>query len=732
MFAKMSIRTKLLVNIGLLVTVPMVFILVITIFQTGRMARQAETECRTLSYEELDLITTNIYHLIASHQEVILNEIKNGLALARDRVMQLGGIQLGDSKVSWKAVNQFSKGESEFSLPQMNVGESWLGQVYGAEEPVPVVDYVKQITGATCTVFQRINDAGDMLRVATNVLTLENKRAIGTYIPAVNPGGEKNPVVTQVMAGNTFTGRAYVVNAWYITSYEPIYDTRKNVIGMLYVGIKVENAKTLRKSIMDIVIGKTGYVGVIDSKGTYVISRNGEWDGKNVMDVRDFDGNQFFGDILERAMNLNGPETFHDNFPCTNPDDNSTYMKTASIGYFKPWDWVIISGVNEREFFDAMRRIESVGQRNITWVASVILASLLATLMVAVFLSKSISRPILSIIDYTKRISQGDLTHDIDSQEDNEIGDLMRSLNQFNGKLKAIMEDIREFSCEVNQSSSGLVDFSDHMSKSSANLLGRTRSISSSTDNMSSTMNSIASSMEETSIHLNNVSESTESMAKEVDGLVESTQKASHISGEAVTISAQTSEIMVILGKTADEIGQVTNTISDISAQTNLLALNATIEAARAGAAGKGFAVVASEIKELALQTSRATDEIRLKIDGIQTASSDTISKIGQVTSVINDVNTIVQNVFETVSIQARTTREISDNMTQASLGVNDVNENISATSVSAGNIARDIVQVKGEFEEIDKKSNLLKNESHKLSGLSQKLEKIVEFFKLS
>ncbi len=72
--------------------------------------------------------------------------------------------------------------------------------------------------------------------------------------------------------------------------------------------------------------------------------------------------------------------------------------------------------------------------------------------------------------------------------------------------------------------------------------------------------------------------------------------------------------MMKDLGRAAQEIGQVTETITSISAQTNLLALNATIEAARAGAAGKGFAVVANEIKELAQQTAAATEDIKRKI----------------------------------------------------------------------------------------------------------------------
>ena len=85
------------------------------------------------------------------------------------------------------------------------------------------------------------------------------------------------------------------------------------------------------------------------------------------------------------------------------------------------------------------------------------------------------------------------------------------------------------------------------------------------------------------------------------------------------------------LGAAAQEIGKVTETITEISSQTNLLALNATIEAARAGSAGKGFAVVANEIKELAQQTAAATEDIKGRIAGVQSSTAGGIAEIDKV-----------------------------------------------------------------------------------------------------
>jgi len=92
-----------------------------------------------------------------------------------------------------------------------------------------------------------------MLRVSTNVKKLDGKRAIGTYIPKINPGGTPNPVINTVLNGETYRGKAYVVNQWYITAYCPLFDENNSVIGIIYVGIPYESGLGIKKQIMDMI-----------------------------------------------------------------------------------------------------------------------------------------------------------------------------------------------------------------------------------------------------------------------------------------------------------------------------------------------------------------------------------------------------------------------------------------------------------------------------------------------
>lgn len=108
------------------------------------------------------------------------------------------------------------------------------------------------------------------------------------------------------------------------------------------------------------------------------------------------------------------------------------------------------------------------------------------------------------------------------------------------------------------------------------------------------------------------------------------------------------------------EIGKVVSVIDDIAAQTNLLALNATIEAASAGEAGRGFAVVANEVKELAKQTSEATNEIARKIEEIQTNTADAVSAIQEIVGSITDVGEEVQSTADRAGSIEGTCRDLS------------------------------------------------------------------------
>ncbi|MDK9706934.1 MAG: Cache 3/Cache 2 fusion domain-containing protein [Desulforhopalus sp.] len=444
MFKKMKIQPKLVIMGCLLVILPQLIIASITFVQNKVLLDDTLTETKKLAYADLDHIVKSVYSLVQSHQDVNDLNIKSALNVAREVVTTNGGFTFDDKTVRWEAVNQFSLAPTPIDLPMMKVGNTWLGQVANPKANVLVVDRVRDLVSTTCTIFQRMNPAGDMLRVATNVIKKDGTRAIGTYIPAVEPDGNPNPVVAKILKGESFVGKAYVVNARYITAYEPIRDAANKIVGMLYVGIPLESVTSLRQSIMSTIVGKTGYAWVLDSQGNYIISQHGKRDGENINDLKDEKGSLFIQEMIKKAKALKPGQIAEHHYPWKNPGETQTRMKVARLTYFEPWDWVIGAGSAEEEFLDSTTKLEAAGMRSTILLLVVLVLSLTIAVVVWTLVARQITKPIVTLIDATERMSRGEIDIKIEVDSKDEIGSLAEAITRMQTSLKLAMTRMRK------------------------------------------------------------------------------------------------------------------------------------------------------------------------------------------------------------------------------------------------------------------------------------------------
>lgn len=360
--------------------------------------------------------------------------------------------------------------------------------------------------------------------------------------------------------------------------------------------------------------------------------------------------------------------------------------------------------------------------------------ALIATFSQTMLMIRAVTQPMAVVVSQLESVASGDLSKQLPAglvERQDEFGVLARALQLMTTNLRKIVQDINTSTQRLVSSSAELSASANEMNAGSQRASDRAQSVAAAAEEMDVNFNSVAAGMEETTTNLASVAAATSQMTSTIGEISTNSEKARQITDAARMQAQHITEQMQTLGQAAREIGKVTETINEISSQTNLLALNATIEAARAGVAGKGFAVVANEIKALALQTATATEDIRARIEGVQSSTSSGILEIDKIGLVIREVSGIVGVIASAIEEQAASTRGISQNISEASIGVADANGRVAESSSVSGEIARDILAVKQVATAISTESQSMSASALGLNTLAEQLSHTVTQFRL-
>lgn len=367
---------------------------------------------------------------------------------------------------------------------------------------------------------------------------------------------------------------------------------------------------------------------------------------------------------------------------------------------------------------------------------AVILGGITAVIL-AIFgwrvLTQNLVKPLGIAIAHLKDVAAGDLTQDAPAEfqaRGDEVGLLARAKQSMIVNLRQIVKEVSGGVQILSSSSAELSANSGQMSSGSRDASDKAHTVAVAAEQMSANVTSVAAGMEQTTTNLASVSSNTDQMTATIGEIAANSERARRITDDAARQAARIEEQMNQLGQAAREIGKVTETITEISSQTNLLALNATIEAARAGSAGKGFAVVANEIKELAQQTATATEDIKARIEGVQSSTSGGIAEIEKISKVIHDVSEIVSSIAAAIEEQATTTKDIARNIAEATIGVKDANKRVSEASQATNDIAREIVTVDQAAGQMASGSEQVRSSATDLSRVAEQLQSAMARFR--
>lgn len=248
----------------------------------------------------------------------------------------------------------------------------------------------------------------------------------------------------------------------------------------------------------------------------------------------------------------------------------------------------------------------------------------------------------------------------------------------------------------------------------SAELQAAAESLAGSAEETLQQSQSVAHSAEEATSNVQSVAAAGEELSASINEILRQARQSSDIATDAVGAASATDEKIRELSQAAEKIGSVIELIQGIASQTNLLALNATIEAARAGEAGRGFAVVASEVKDLAGQTTRATNEIAGTIAEIQEVTNGTIEAMRGIGHKIQSIHTIAREIAGSVEEQGRATSEIAQSVQQAAMGTTHVSGNIVHVNEAATSTGAASAQVMSAARDLAEQAETLRAEMDK------------------
>ncbi len=321
------------------------------------------------------------------------------------------------------------------------------------------------------------------------------------------------------------------------------------------------------------------------------------------------------------------------------------------------------------------------------------------------------------ISEVVEAVTKGDLTKDLQIENDDEVAVLMQKINQMIRDLNVLIGEVHTAGDSLAEASTRISATAEEMSTGAGEQANQTREVATAVEQMSKTVIESSKSASEAA-----------DMAKKASDLANVGEKVFQetIGGmtKIANLVKKSAEIVDTLGKSSAQIGEIVQVIDDIADQTNLLALNAAIEAARAGEQGRGFAVVADEVRKLAERTTSATKEIAGMIKRIQQETT-------QVVIAMTEGNTEAENGMKLADKAAESLTEIISSVNGVVGMINQIAAASQEQSSASEQISHNVESISSAAGQVSDATVDLAHTAENLNRLTEHLRELIERFQL-
>jgi methyl-accepting chemotaxis protein len=388
-----------------------------TVVDTGQVAgftNQAIGESTAQNSTYLKQLSLDMAHLVSLQYDSLSKQLGLSLPVAADGIRALGGFSEESPTTSWTATDRATGKREQLSLPRLDLGGSWLGQIVDPGRVVPGIDALAKSTGAQVVVYQLDGNGTGLLSVVATGLAADGKsRAIGELVPTIGADGSADPFVTAALAGAEYRGPARLGPTWCEIAATPIRDKAGRLLGSLVLGLDEFAGETLRQTMLNTTVGSTGYVWVLgghrDRRGYYILSKGGTRDGEDIWATKDAHGGLPIQMLVKDGVALSSGQVAVDTYPWQNPGETAARTKIAYVSYFGPWDWVIGVAGYEDDFTSFQARLND-SRDAIT--RTTLVCGLLFTLLVSFgswFLGRRIGKGAMAVQKLVSTVAEGEV-----------------------------------------------------------------------------------------------------------------------------------------------------------------------------------------------------------------------------------------------------------------------------------------------------------------------------------